>query len=148
MSPLQSQKGAALVVAMLMLAVLALLGVTSVNNSTMNLRVTQNLQARQDVEAAAQNAIEQVISSIASFNTPTALTVNGDGTAIPVGTNVVVDAPVCTEARPSEGYSATFTLAPEDTHWDVVANATDTVTAARTTLRQGVVIVMPAGSCP
>ena len=138
----RKQKGATLVVAMLMLVVLALLGVNSVNNSTVNLRVTQNVQAHQDIEASAQNAIEQVISSIAPFNTPASQTVT-EGHA-----SVAISAPVCTDARPSEGYSATYALAPEDTHWDVEATASDALTGAQTTVRQGVVITLPAGSCP
>lgn len=142
MATRQAQKGVTLVIAMLMLAVMALLGITNVNNSTVNLRVTHNTQARQDVEATTKNAIETVISSIASFNTPTAQTITE------ASTTVTVSQPVCTDAKPSEGYSATFKLAPEDTHWDLTASATDTVTGAETTMRQGVVIILPAGSCP
>jgi Tfp pilus assembly protein PilX len=70
MSSPRNQAGATLVVALLMLAVLALLGVNAVNNSTVNLRIIFNMQAHQNIEAAAQDAIEQVIGTIASFNNP------------------------------------------------------------------------------
>lgn len=141
----RNQTGVALIVALLMLAVLALLGVTAVNNSTVNLRVTYNMQAYQDAEAAAQDAIEQVIGSIASFNTPTDQTITIDWID---GVTVAVDAPICLGAQPAEGYSASFALAPEDTEWDVRAAATDAVTGAAATITQGVAITLTAGSCP
>lgn len=139
---LHNQRGATLVVALLMLAVLALLGVNAVTNSTVNLRIVSNMQAHQDIEAATQNAIEQVISSIASFNNPQNRTITVDG--IPV----TVSAPECLDVRPAEGYSAAFALAPVETQWDVRAAATDAATSARTAIRQGVAITLPAGACP
>jgi Tfp pilus assembly protein PilX len=139
----RNQSGVALVVALLMLTVLALLGVSAVNNSTVNLRVTYNMQSYQDAEAAAQDAIEQVIGTIASFNTPADKTIPSYG-----GIGVQVDAPVCLRTRPAEGYSAKFPLAPEETEWSVRAVATDGVTGAAATLTQGVAITMPADSCP
>jgi Tfp pilus assembly protein PilX len=136
------QTGATLVVALLMLAVLALLGVTAVNNSTINLRIVGNMQAHQDAEAVAQEAIEQVISSIAVFNNPVANTITL------AGVDVQVSEPTCLDVRPADGYSATFPLAPENTHWELNASYDDPVSSARANLVQGVTIVMPSGSCP
>ena len=135
------QTGATLVVALLMLAVLALLGVTAVNNSTINLRIVGNMQAHQDAEAVAQEAIEQVISSIAVFNNPQPSNITLSGVT------VQVSAPTCLDVRPADGYSVTFALAPENTHWELDADYDDPVTSARASLVQGVTIVMPSGSC-
>jgi Tfp pilus assembly protein PilX len=143
MPALRDQAGAALVVALLMLAVLALLGVNAVNNSTVNLRIIFNMQAHQDVEAAAQDAIEQVISTIASFNNPDEVRTFTVDEVI----SVTVSERRCLDVRPAEGYSAAFALAPVETHWDVRAAANDDTTGAQANMRQGVAITLPAGAC-
>ncbi|HSJ49478.1 MAG TPA: PilX N-terminal domain-containing pilus assembly protein [Gammaproteobacteria bacterium] len=142
MAARRKQTGATLVVALMMLVVLALLGVTAVNNSMVNLRIVGNMQAHQDAEAVSQEAIEQVISSIAIFNNPQPSNITL------AGVTVQVSEPACLDVRPAEGYSATFPLAPEDTHWEIGASYDDPVSGAQAQLVQGVTIVMPAGSCP
>lgn len=144
----KKQTGTTLVVSLLMLIVLTLLAVTAINTTIMDLRIARNMQAKQETEAAAQEAIEQVISSIANFNTPT------DQTITVNGLTVAVAAPQCLGERPALGYSATWGLAPQDTHWEVAASASDNNltpaarTGARTTIHQGIEIRLPAGSCP
>lgn len=142
MAARRKQTGATLVVALMMLVVIALLGVTAVNNSMVNLRIVGNMQAHQDAEAVSQEAIEQVISSIAIFNNPQPSNITL------AGVTVQVSEPECLDVRPAEGYSATFPLAPEDTHWELGASYDDPVSGAQAQLVQGVTIVMPAGSCP
>jgi Tfp pilus assembly protein PilX len=132
------QTGSTLIVALLMLTILAILGVNAVTNSTMNLRVVSNMQAQQDAEATGQDAIEQVISTIANFNDPQRV----DDLGLPVAP------PECLDARPAEGYSAVFALAPEQTLWEVRAAVEDGATGAKARIRQGVTITMRAGSCP
>jgi Tfp pilus assembly protein PilX len=142
MAARRKQTGATLVVALMMLVVLALLGVTAVNNSMVNLRIVGNMQAYQDAEAVSQEAIEQVISSITIFNNPQPSNITL------AGVTVQVSEPACLDVRPAEGYSATFPLAPEDTHWEIGASYDDPVSGAQAQLVQGVTIVMPAGYCP
>lgn len=142
MAARRKQTGATLVVALMMLVVLALLGVTAVNNSMVNLRIVGNMQAHQDAEAVSQEAIEQVISSIGIFNNPQPSNITL------AGVTVQVSEPSCLDVRPAEGYSATFPLAPEDTHWEIGASYDDPASGAQAQLVQGVTIVMPAGSCP
>jgi Tfp pilus assembly protein PilX len=57
------QRGAALFVSLVMLAVITLFVVAAINMSTVNLRITANTQARGEAVAAAQQAIEQVVSA-------------------------------------------------------------------------------------
>ena len=142
MHAIPRQSGATLVVALLMLTVLALLGVSAVTGSTVNLRIVYTMQTQQEAEGAAPAAIEEVISTIASFNSPTthSFTV--------AGYDVDVDAPECLGAQPAPGYSATWALAPENTQWEVRAGVDDATTGAWAALRQGVTIIMPSGSCP
>ena len=57
------QHGAALFVSLVMLVVITLFVVSAINMSTVNLRITANTQARGEAIAAAQQAIEQVVST-------------------------------------------------------------------------------------
>lgn len=134
------QSGATLVIALLMLTVLAILGVNSVMNSTMDLRVVSNMQALQEAEAEAQEAIEQVISNVENFNDPERVE------ELVLGADV--DPPECLDARPADGYSAVFALSPDRTLWEVRAAVQDDVSGAVARVRQGVVINMTTGSCP
>lgn len=79
------QRGATLLVALIMLVVLTLFVVSAISSSNTNLRIAGNMQIQNEAAAAAQQAIEQVISSIA-FTTNTAaqnisVDINNDGTA-------------------------------------------------------------------
>jgi hypothetical protein len=57
------QQGAALVVGMIMLVLITLMLVTALNLGTTNFRAMTNMQFRSEAIAAANQAIEQVISS-------------------------------------------------------------------------------------
>ena len=57
------QRGAALVVGMIMLVLITLMLVTALNVGTTNFRAMTNMQFRSEAIAAANEAIEQVISS-------------------------------------------------------------------------------------
>ncbi|WP_342244870.1 PilX N-terminal domain-containing pilus assembly protein [Pseudomonas sp. OTU5201] len=136
------QTGAALVVALLMLVVMALLGVSAISSSTVNQSIIFNVQTQQEAEAAAQDAIEQTISSISAFKVPAARTLTVSGLS------VSVSAPVCTGSQVKSGYSATMMFPPEDTQWELSATVDDAATGSKVVIRQGVSIVMPYGSCP
>lgn len=81
-----SQRGAVLIIALIMLVAMALLAVTAFNSSSLNLRVVANTQLRQEAIAAAQTAVERTISSpqfstnaAAVAATPITVDINGDG---------------------------------------------------------------------
>ena len=57
------QKGAALVVGMIMLVLITLMLITALNLGTTNFRAMTNMQFRSEAIAAANQAIEQVIST-------------------------------------------------------------------------------------
>ncbi|PKO60933.1 MAG: hypothetical protein CVU24_10865 [Betaproteobacteria bacterium HGW-Betaproteobacteria-18] len=61
---LKEQKGATLLVGMIMLVVLTLLVVFAIRSGNTNLRIAGNIQAQTEVGAATQQAIEQVIEQI------------------------------------------------------------------------------------
>jgi len=49
--------------------------------------------------------------------------------------------------QPATGYSALSGVAPQDTYWDVHANASDSTTGATSEVHQGVQMRLPAGNC-
>jgi Tfp pilus assembly protein PilX len=71
------QQGAALVVGMIMLVLITLMLVTALNLGTTNFRAMTNMQFRSEAIAAANQAIEQVISSPFTA-APAAETINVD----------------------------------------------------------------------
>jgi Tfp pilus assembly protein PilX len=145
------QRGATLVVSLIMLVILTLFAVSGFNLSSVNLKITGNYQMQKGMEAAAQQAIEQVISSTSAFNlTPTASTicVNG-GFGCIGGYNVAIAAPKCNYSATAKGYSKKLgELGLEDTTWEVRADVSDALTGAKATVVQGVTIKLLAGNCP
>ena len=143
------QRGAVLVVSLVMLVVLTLFVLSSTRIATGNLRIVGNYQARQTVEAVAQAAIEQVLSAIGPFYTPsTAITPSYS--YLPTGmavNNVSIANRTCVRATPAQGYSAVSGISPEDTFWNVSVTVTDSITDTTRTLNQGVRIRLPAGNC-
>ena len=82
------QRGATLIIALIMLGALSLLAVQAFKSSTTNLRIVGNTQARQEALAAVQMAIEATISSSQFTKTPAAVAahptlvdIDGDGVA-------------------------------------------------------------------
>jgi hypothetical protein len=96
----ERQRGATLLVALIMLVVLTLFVVSAISSSNTNLRIAGNMQIQNESAAAAQQAIEQVISSIAFTTSTTAqnipVDVNNDGTA----EYTVTVQPVCLSSVP------------------------------------------------
>lgn len=143
------QRGATLLVSLIMLVVLTLFAVTGFNLSSVNLRIAGNFQMQKTMEAAAQEAIEQVLSSSAAFG--------GGSQTITVGTyNVTVTGPLagttgprCNYAVTAKGYTKKIgELTPEDTDWELRAAVSDATSGARATIVQGVRIRLLSGNCP
>ena len=144
------QRGAALLVVLVMLVILTLFAISSINSSNLNLKIVGNVQAEKVMENAAQEAIEQVLSSPANFTIPVpdpgTINVNG-GPSYVNGAAVTVATPVCIMKTLAPGYDLSNPLAPEDNIWEVQANVTDTTTGANAVVHQGIKMRLPAGSC-
>lgn len=137
----KSQSGVTLVVGLIFLLVMSLLAVSGVRMSTANLKIAGNVQAKVEATAAAQKAIEQVLSQSANFYAPLSekrisIDLDKDGTNDFV---VVVSRPECQLMKPTPGYSANFAgFSPQDGYWDLKAVVTDARTGAAIELHQGV----------
>ncbi len=141
------QAGATLFVALIFLLIMTLFAVSSVNLSTVNFRIVGNMQAMKHMEAAAQDAIEQILNDSNNYDTPAAQTITS--TVAGVDYTVDVSAPQCIDSQVATGYSAVVdNIIPEDNTWEIIATVTDDVTGATATMHQGIEIRMLADRCP
>lgn len=151
------QRGATLLISLIMLVILTLFAVSAINLSSVNLKIVGNMQAQKQMEAAGDQAIQQVIGSVTFFND--AINNTGDWPAgttqitVPVNpgpdvVNVTLARPNCVDSAVAPGYSALSAVSPEDNIYEVQATATDPVTNASVTVVQGIKIRMTAGNCP
>jgi len=148
-----AQQGTTLFITMIFLVVLTLFGVSSINTSSMNLRIAGNMQFQQQAAAAAQQGIETAIGSLTTFTTPAVQTVNVDINKD--GTNdyaVSVASASCQFSQQASGYSAEYCAlgsCPLDTNWELKSTVNDSTTGAKVVIHQGVKVRLPGGStCP
>jgi Tfp pilus assembly protein PilX len=144
------QRGATLIISLIFLVILTLFAVSGMNTGVNNLRTANNMQLMIEAESAAQQQIEQVMNSVAPFETVAAsattvtIDANGDGYN---DFTVVTRPPRCLNIQPAPGYSYEFAAsAPKDTVWEVSSTASDTVFGSTATVRQGVKIRMPVSA--
>ena len=137
------QQGTTLLVVLVMLVVITLLGITGIRMSSASLLAVGNMQARKFAENAALQAIEQVVTSIVPFNSPTStVTVSA-----PAGIAVAVGNRTCQYSTPAPGNSAITPIVPEDNIWEFDVTVNDSFTGARTRMVQGIKIRQLAGAC-
>jgi hypothetical protein len=79
MRPHRREGGLTLVTALIMLVLLTLLALASFNLGNANLKVVGNMQQREQTVAAANEVLEETISSTKFFTTPQAAVPNPDG---------------------------------------------------------------------
>ena len=156
---MRSQRGLTLFVAMIILVMITLLVVSAFRVSNTNLKIVGSMQGRQESVASGQAAIEQVLSSKFFTENPgivaaTAIDVDINGDATP-DFSVAMAMPRCVRTAPvvmstpptqlqldcagsSRFPSATTPTWCSNTIWELEATTTDRVTAAKTSVRQGV----------
>jgi len=166
------QRGATLLISLIMLVVLTLFAITAIRTGNIGLKIVGNQQAQKLMEAAAAQAVEQVVSNLGNFDAANAVLpsvtvaqsvcVNptaGDPPAVlPVdsttpgacasGTRVDVQPVRCISAKRQSGGSLTQPMSTYENTWEIVATVTDTLTGAKATYHQGMMIRMLASSCP
>jgi hypothetical protein len=153
------QRGLTLFVALIILVMVTLLVVSAFRVSNTNLKIVSGMQGRQEALASAQAAIEQVLSDDFFTENPTIVAatpidvdINGDAAAdftVTMGTpRCLRTAPVVMGSPPTQlqldcaGSSrfpgATTPTWCSNTIWELSATTDDKLTAAKTTVRQGV----------
>jgi Tfp pilus assembly protein PilX len=141
----RSQHGATLIVALIILTLITLMVVSAFTLSSSNLKAVGNMQARDESIAAANQAIELVVSS--SFtDAPVAqevnVDINKDGTTDYV---VAIGVPKCIRAtevpNPDKCEENLKALCAENTWhttWDLQATVGDGASGASAVVHQGV----------
>ena len=156
------QRGAALVVSLVMLVLITLLVLAALSLGTANFRSVSNTQFREQAIAAANVAIQQRVSSnfdIDATKDPSStipVDLNQDGTdeyAVEV-TPVCVSAEVAESADPSSVSLPASMSAPStwNTVWDIAAEVDDGETGTAVEVHAGVRVLMSqddkANACP
>lgn len=168
----QRQRGATLVVGLIMIVLITLVVINGFNTSSSNLKAVGNMQVREEATAAANHAIEQLISTSFAGTGSVTYTIDIDFD----GTNdytVAIAAPVCLknvqvatcpasdcsqptgcgevcqgECTPSAASACGTNL----TDWDITATVNDANTGARVVVREGVRLPMSTttanAACP
>ncbi|MCG2592856.1 pilus assembly PilX N-terminal domain-containing protein [Ramlibacter sp. XY19] len=140
------ERGATLIVALIMLALITLLVVNAFTLSSSNLKAVGNMQSREETMAAANQAIERVISSpfYNALGTQTwSVDINKDGTN---DYEVTTAKPTCIRAgQATSAYPSDVELGAAMTSgsfwnvdWDIQASVTDSLTGASVIVHQGV----------
>jgi len=150
-SRLASQRGATLIVGLIMLAVIMLSVATAFTLSNANLKSVGNMQFRNEAIAAANKAVELVISSPFT-DAPSAEEINvdidNDGTSDYV---VQIATPICVQASQVATAGATpssltlgFPSGPTyfNTVWDLQAVVNDPASGASVRLHEGVRLLL------
>ncbi|TAN82291.1 MAG: pilus assembly protein [Gallionella sp.] len=176
MIPSHKQRGSTLLVALVMLVLLTLIAISAMNTTTSNIQMVGNAQFREEANAAAQQAIEGIISS--NFTASPA----ASSVAVTFGAasyTAQVEEPTCTssigltngELDPDiaadaaclgsgsasntgiMGASGVVAASAQSwcyqQNWDIRATVADSNTGANTAVHQGVFTRVPAGTaCP
>jgi len=155
----RAQSGMTLFVAMIILVMITLLITSAFKTSNTNLKVVSGMQGRQEAISASQAAIEDTISS-AFFTSnpslvaanPVGVDINNDGTddysvtmglpkCLRVAPVVVSNPPTKVQTDCAGSSRLPGVITPtwcSNTVWELSATTTDKLTAAATTVRQGV----------
>jgi Tfp pilus assembly protein PilX len=146
----RSQRGATLVVALIMLAIITLVVIGGFTLSNSNLKAVGNMQMREEAVAAGNRAVEVVLGS--GFASPPTtqdinVDINNDGTNDFV---VTVAAPTCVKAviastAPPSGIGLSMGSGGGTTwytDWDIQATVNDAATGASVEVHQGVRLLL------
>jgi len=154
------QQGVALIVGMIMLVIITLVILGAYSLTTSNSKSVANMQVREESIAAANLAIERLISApfTNALGTQTfSVDINKDGVTDYVVNTAV---PVClralkaSDAKPSDVELGAEMSSGVDwfTEWDIDARVTDPATGADVRVRQGVRVMLnqtqKSAACP
>lgn len=140
----KKQQGMTLLIALAMLVVITIMGVSAIRMTGSSLLVVGNMQWRKSAENQAMLAIEQTMNSVVPFYAPTSTV----AFTAPAGYTVTIGNRTCLRSTPASGYSALSAVAPEDNYWEFNVTVNDTITGAQTAMTQGARVRQLAGSCP
>ena len=139
----RTQQGMTLVIALVMLVVITILGISAIRMNNSSMLIVGNMQWRKSAENTAMMAVEQTMNSPAPFSSPTATV----SFTAPAGYTVSIGNRTCLRSTPASGYSALSAVAPEENYWEFTVLVNDSITGARASMTQGVKVRQLSGSC-
>lgn len=151
------QAGSTLIISLIMLVLLTLAALSSIGSGTINLRIANNMQTRDEGLAAAQREIEDFISSPANFTPVPAgrtrtVSVNGHASG---NYTVTVGTPACKRSALQKPARTLECINGEkagvycrDTLWEVTATATPAAGGSSQSVTQGVTIAFAPDKVP
>lgn len=170
------QRGSSLIVSIILLVILTLIVISVIKSTTVNSRVVGNLQVQKESEAAAQQAVEAIVTSnfqIVPASATIAVNVSNASASSAVGQyTVTVTKPTCltvapikvsdlnaldtgdqpcytSSSNPTPGVAGGNSLC-SNSQWDIQATAAPTNGGGATvTMHQGISVrVAAASTCP
>ncbi|MES2634643.1 MAG: PilX N-terminal domain-containing pilus assembly protein [Pseudomonadota bacterium] len=145
----RAQRGATLIIGLIMMVLITLIVLSAFTLSSTNAKSVGNMQVREEAIAAANQAIEQVVS--ADFTAAPAaesinVDINKDDT---IDYTVALATPVCVRAIAATTSVGCDTEHPElctgstwHSEWDIDATVTDAASGAAVRIRQGVRVLL------
>jgi len=142
------ERGATLVVALIMLLLITLLVSGAFSLSMTNLKAVGNVQMREEALAAANKVVEDVISTsfVGAGSQSFSVDIDGDSNddyLVQVPQPVCIKAVMADATAPSSVSLAVLSSSTWNTIWQVEANATDTSGQASVRVRTGVRVLLP-----
>lgn len=138
----RKQSGFVLILTLIILVALSLVAIPAMRAANINMKIISN-EANRDL---LRNRVHRAVEVMVNDASGTTYTVPITHDIVVDGQNVKVAKPECISAQPASGYSVNDAIPPEDTIWEVVANAKST-SGSSVTVVQGLKIRMLAGSC-
>ncbi len=147
----RTQRGATLIIGLIMLVLITLIVVNAFTLSSTNLKSVGNMQVREEAIAAANLAIEHVIFGSSFTEVPVAQSINVDINKDGINDYVVaIAAPTCVRAlvaanavQSDTELGAVMSAAVAwNTEWDINATVTDAASGASVRVRQGVRVLL------
>lgn len=144
MKNMHAQRGAALLVSLMMLLLLTVLATSAVNMTSLGLRSTANMQDQQLAEAAVQAVIDNKLSGGAGFFRGTLAVSN----ATREGYTVNLTAPACLGSRTAGGFEERYgeDISRYDNAWKVIGSVSGDFGEA-VSINQGVILKVDVVPC-
>lgn len=146
-----NERGSVLATGLIMLLLVTLIAVTAVTMGSTSVQIAGNAQFREEAAAAAQQAIEKVISSTAfTLTPPTQQDIDINKDSVIDYTVQFSPAPSCIAVKavtpgevgvPKQCFGTPGTTYCYWTTWNITAVVDDSKTGARATISQGVRLV-------
>lgn len=136
------QRGATLLIGLVMLVLLTLMALSAIRSSSINLQIAGNQQYQNEAWRAAEQAVEEVLSNTMTTLPETRL-VDIDGDGVPDHSVSITKACIGSALSANTSLSAAGIF---DSVWELTATVTDSRTGAHVVVHRGARVIA-GGAC-